>query len=95
MDGLMRLNQRRKTDMRQGIRLGAKDRLIQWTKPTLRSKLYSPDQWKKLPPTLQIRVFEFQIRQKGFRTQKIILATTLTDPIKHTTGALSRLYFKR
>ena len=95
MDGVMRLNQKRKTDLRQGVRLGPKDRLIQWTKPKQRSKLYCPDQWGKLPPTLQIRLFEVQVHQKGFRTKKIFIATTLTDPKEHTTEALSRLYFKR
>ena len=52
-------------------------------------------QWRSLPATLEIRLVRFRIAQKGFRTRRVTLVTTLLEAKQYPVGALARLYFRR
>ena len=95
IDTVMRKHQRRHIDFRRGKRLGPRDRLVQWSKPTQCPKGWTKAVWNALPQTLTVRVVQIQVNVPGFRVQQYTLITTLTDPIAWPTEVLGRLYFKR
>ena len=94
MDAVMRLHQRRKCDFRSGQTLGRYDRLVTWKKPQ-RQHGFSPEEWAQLPAELTLRMVRFFVQIKGFRTRKIDLVTTFTDPLQYTVEDLADLYFRR
>jgi len=95
VDTVMRIHQARPTDFRKGKRLGAKDRLVTWDKPAYRPKGFTRSQWKALPESLTLRMLHIQIDVPGFRTESIVIVTTLTDPIAYPAEDLAKLYLRR
>jgi hypothetical protein len=45
-----------------------------------------------LPSTLMVREVCLRLTRRGFRTQKIIVVTTLLDPKRYSARRLSQLY---
>ncbi len=74
---------------------GPNDCLVKWTKPAQRVPSCSPEDWAKLPDHILARQVVVQVAVPGFRTQEVILITTLTDPLKYPADELSELYFRR
>ena len=95
VDCVMRLHQARPQDMRQGRRLGKDDRLVNWRKDHARRN----DPWAKehaaLPATLTVRLVRLRIEVPGFRSEEIILATTLLDAKEYPAQVLADLYRAR
>ena len=48
-----------------------------------------------MPETLTVRVLLFHVQIPGFRTQTVILATDLLDPVRFPPETLARLYLLR
>ena len=71
VDVVFRLHQARKTDFRQGKRLGKQDRLVVWTKPKQRPKTMTREAYQHLPETLTVRLLRYSIPHKGFRTKQL------------------------
>lgn len=77
-------------------RLGHLDQIVRWIKPSYRAK--SPGTWMKrrefdmLPDELDVREVRYEVKQKGFRTRTVTLATTLLDPVLYPKEALAELY---
>ena len=94
VDVVVRCHHARKVDFRKGKRLGKLDRLMQW-KRNHRTTGWTLQDWKKLPPSMSIRVIKYKIEQKGFRTREVILATTLTDAQRYPAEAIIELYRQR
>lgn len=92
---VMRLHHFRKLDWRAGRRLGQRDQLVSWSKPFLQTNVWSQDQWQQLPEQIALRLVEIQVQVPGFRTQTIVLVTTLLDARRYTAAALGQLYFRR
>ncbi len=95
VDTVMRIHHARPTDFRKGKRLGPKDRLVTWTRPAVRPKEFSEQEWQALPETLTLRMLHIQIDIPGFRTESIAIVTTLTDPIAYPAEELAKLYLRR
>jgi IS4 transposase len=95
VDAVMRVHQFRKLDWRTGQRLGRRDRLVTWKKGQLQGKLWSREQWEQLPAEITVRLVEIQVAVPGFRTQKLVLVTTLLDAQTYSAEALGQLYFRR
>lgn len=95
VDTVMRIHQARPTDFRKGKRLGAKDRLVTWDKPAYRPNGFSKTQWKALPESLTLRMLEIQIDVPGFRSESIVIVTTLSDPAAYPSEELAKLYLRR
>ena len=95
VDAVMRVHQFRKLDWRAGQRLGRRDRLVCWKKSQLQGRLWSPEQWEQLPRELTVRLVEIVVAVPGFRTQKLVLVTTLLDARIYSAEALGQLYFRR
>ena len=95
VDSVMRVHHFRKLDWRAGKRLGHRDRLVTWKKSQLQGKLWSHAQWAQLPGELTVRLVEIVVAVPGFRTQKLVLVTTLLDAQTYSAEALGQLYFRR
>jgi hypothetical protein len=95
VDSVMRLHQARRSDLRQGRRLGCGDRLVTWRKAGRRRN----DPWvaehESLPAMLPVRLVRFRVEVPGFRTEEVVLATTLLDPQQYPAETLAELYRAR
>lgn len=95
VDSVMRLHQRRDADFRKGKRIAKNQRLVHWHKPTKRPKSSPALEWKNLPNSLLLRYVKIHVSTPGFRTQQIIVVTTLTDIETYSAESLGELYFRR
>jgi len=95
VDSVMRVHRFRKLDWRTGQRLGRRDRLVTWQKGLLQGKLWTAEQWAQLPAAITVRLVEMVVAVPGFRTQKLVLVTTLLDAQTYSAEALGQLYFRR
>ena len=95
VDCVMRNNQRRTVGLTLVKRLGKGDRLIEWHKSKVYPAWPTKKQWDALPDRMLVREITIRIAEPGFRTKRIIIATTLTDPKVFPTPAFAELYRKR
>ena len=95
VDSVMRLHQARLNDLRYGKRLGPNDRLIIWQKPIQRPQGCILADWRRAPQTLTLRQVFVTITIPGFRTQSLVVVTTLTDPIRYPADEIAKLYLRR
>lgn len=91
IDVVMRLHQRRPVDFRKGKRLGKDDHLIVWRKPK-RPEWLDEATYAQLPATLELREVRLRGTRPGFRTQTIVVVTTLTNSDEMTSGELTGLH---
>lgn len=89
-----RLHQHRAADFRRGHRLGADDHLVGWPKPP-RPEWLDPETYDRLSDTLTVREMKFAVRERGFRTQSVVVVTTLCDATTITREDLADLYRQR
>ena len=87
----MRVHHFRKLDWR----VGRRDRLVCWKKGPWQGSLWTREQWASWPETMTVRLVEIVVAVPGFRTQKLVLVTTLLDAQAYRAEALGRLYFRR
>jgi len=94
---VMRMHQRLKegVGLREIRRLGKKDRLMEWTRSSVPSKGYTRAAWKALPEQMLVREITVHVDVPGFRTQTIVVLTTLLDPKAHPARAFADLYRRR
>jgi hypothetical protein len=95
VDTVMRLHQTRPSDLRQGKRLGPNDRLVTWQKPTQRPRGCTVTDWRRVPDQLTLRLVYVSVTVPGWRTQSLVVVTTLTDPIRYPAVEIARLYLRR
>jgi hypothetical protein len=95
VDTVMRLHQARPRDLRKGKRLGPNDRLLTWQKPHQRPRGCTVADWRRTPDTLTLRLVYVSVNVPGFRTQSLVVVTTLTDPIAYPPEEIARLYLRR
>ncbi len=94
VDVVMRLHQRRPVDFRTGRRLGPNDHVVVWEKPK-RPEWLDEATYARLPSRLEIREARLRGTRPGFRTQAIVVATTLLNPRKARRDELTGLYRQR
>ena len=94
VDVVTRLHQLREVDFRRGRRLGADDHLVEWPKPQ-RPEWLDQETYDRLPDTLRVREMKFAVRERGFRTQSVVVVTTLGDDEEFTREDLADLYRQR
>jgi hypothetical protein len=92
IDSVMRLHARRSTGIRKLKRLAKHDWLVEWLKPAVRPKWMEKKQWDNLPQTLRVRHIELCIPIPGFRTKKLIVATTLLDAKTYCAEVIAEMY---
>jgi Transposase DDE domain len=76
-------------------RLGRRDQLVEYAKPTTRPTWMDEESYAALPETLLVRELRYTTPQRGVRTRVITLVTTLLDPTTYPACELSELYRSR
>jgi hypothetical protein len=94
VDCVCRFTSHRKTDFRRGKRLGPGDHIVIWRKPT-KPRTVDREMYDTLPESLTIREVRVRVAQPGFRTETLIVATTLLDADEFTNCDLAQLYRAR
>jgi DDE family transposase len=94
VDLVVRLHQLRKADFSRGQRLGPGDHLVEWPRPP-RPDWMDEATYARMPATLRVREVEVQVKEPGFRTQSLVVVTTLTDAEETPRDALADLYRQR
>jgi len=92
---LFHLNAHRLQDFRRGQALGQHDRLCQLTRPARPAAGWTEQAWAALPPTLTVRKLKLRLRQSNGRVRKIVLITTLLDPLAWPKALLLLVYLYR
>jgi hypothetical protein len=77
-DMVSRLHQRRRPDFRRGRRLGREDHVVPWAKPK-RPEWLDEATYAALPDALPVRELRVRVAYPGFRTRRLVVATTLLD----------------
>jgi putative transposase len=88
------LHQRRQHSFGQGQTLGEEDEIVVWQKPKCPEWL-TAEIYAALPETLAMRMVGVTVRQRGFRVQHYVIATTLVDATIYSKAAVSALYKDR
>lgn len=91
-DGVFRAHQSRTCDFQQGQALGKDDHLVLWHKPKECPKAMSAAEFASLPEQMSVRQLRYHVQVPGFRTQTVILVTTLLDAQRYTKAKLAALY---
>ncbi len=95
VDVVARLHQARRVDFRRAKRLGHQDGVFVWRKGGMQSTILTPEQWAALPAEIQVRIVRFTAACRGFRSQHLLLVTTLLDAEKYPAAELIDLYARR
>ena len=94
VDVVVRLHQARRADFRTGRRLGHEDHVVVWAKPD-RPEWVDAALFGSLPRRLSVREVRVRVAQRGFRTRRLVVATTLADATAYPAQALAGLYRTR
>ena len=96
VDGIYRLHKGRKATSK-GKRLGPGDRLVVWRRPPrwLPSMGISRKAFDQLPKQMTLRQIRVTSAPRGFRSRKIVVVTTLLDPIEAPADEIRQLYRDR
>ena len=84
----------RKADFRKGRRLGRKDHVVRWRKPTTLRRVDRAT-YNSLPEFLEVRELLIRVNNPGFRTDHIIVVTTLLDAKEYSKSDLATIYRAR
>jgi hypothetical protein len=82
----------RRVDFRRGRRLGRWDQVVVWHKGPQQGRWLSSSEWAALPEQVSVRIVRLQVRQAGFRTHELTLATTLLDAQLYPAAELLAAY---
>jgi hypothetical protein len=91
IDSVFRLHQRRRSDFRRGRRLGREDHVVTWRRPA-RPEWMDEATYEQIPETMEVRELRVRVARKGFRTETLVLVTTLLDSKIYTKRDLASLY---
>jgi hypothetical protein len=89
-----RMHQRRRCDLRRGRRLGPNDHLIACPKPQ-RPPWMDEESYRSLPDELEVREVRVRVTERGFRTESLVVVTTLVDAEDISAQDLADLYRAR
>lgn len=89
-----RLHQLRRCDFRRGERLGQGDRIQIWLRPP-RPDWMDEATYARMPEHLRVRIVRVLVEQPGYRSHKILVATTLLDGSRYSRQAIADLYHRR
>jgi Transposase DDE domain len=94
VDAVVRLHHARRVDFRTGRRLGREDHVVVWSRPD-RPGWVDDATFAALPRRLEVREVAVRVTRVGFRTRRLVLATTLQDAAAYPADALAELYRAR
>jgi hypothetical protein len=95
--GLIALFQRKKIDvvMRAHQARKLQGRTMCWAKPQKQPETWNKALWAELPEELEVRIVRFRVTIPGFRTEEVVLVTTLVDRQAYPDHTIAELYQRR
>ena len=94
VDFVSRLHQLRKADFPRGRRLGKGDHVVWWPKPE-RPEWMDQETYDRLPQQIEVRELHVNVDVPGFRTESLVVVTSLLDPKEYSRDDLASLYRRR
>lgn len=94
VDFVTRLHQLRTANFRRGRRLGKGDHVVSWPKPE-RPEWMDQETYDRLPEELEVREIHVNIDVPGFRTESLVVVTSLLDARDYSREDISALYRRR
>lgn len=94
VDFVSRLHQLRTADFRRGRRLGKGDHVVSWPKPR-RPEWMDQATYDRLPRQLEVREVLVNVDVPGFRTESLVVVTSLLDPVDYSRDDLANLFRRR
>jgi putative transposase len=94
VDFVVRLHQLRDVDFHKGRRLGKGDHVISWPKPK-RPAWMDQETYDRLPQQLDVREVRVNVDIPGFRSQSLVVVTSLLDSKEYSHDDLAALYRQR
>ena len=91
IDGVFPMHGARKQDFRRGKRLGKKDHISQWKKPS-KPDWMEQSEYDQFPAEISVREVAITSEATGKRSKMRVLVTTLLDPSDVTKADLVALY---
>ena len=91
VDFVVRLHQGRTADFRRGQRLGKGDHRVEWIRPA-RPEWMSQETYARMPASIELREVFVQVNQPGFRTESLVVVTTLCDAQEYPAEKIAELY---
>jgi hypothetical protein len=88
------LHQFRDADFNQGKRLGKGDHIVAWTKPA-KPQWLDQETYDRLPERLEVREIKVNVDIPGFRTESLVVVTSLRDHRAYSRSDLATLYRRR
>jgi putative transposase len=89
-----RMHQRRDYSFRRGRHLGHGDHIVRWLKPE-RPTWMDRETYDQLPASIEIREVLVQVQEPGFRTESLVVVTTLLDADTYSKEDIAELYHRR
>ena len=94
VDVVFRMHHMRDYDFRRGRRLGRNDHVVEWQRPQ-RPTWMDAATYETVPETLEVRELRFNVENPGYRTEEIVVATTLIDDTTYSKEEIADLYHQR
>ena len=89
-----RLHQHRTADFSRGQRLGQGDHLVAWAKPA-KPEWMDQETFDSLPGQLEVRELDVRVNVPGFRTESLVVVTSLFDHRVHPRDEIATLSRRR
>jgi len=90
-DVCARLHQCRAENFQPSGCLGSRDRRVTWMRPK-RPAWMTPEDYEQIPEALTLRLIEFDVIESGRRVERILVVTTLLDPVAYPAEEIATLY---
>ncbi len=89
-----RLHQLRDADFQRGKQLGKRDHIVTWAKPA-KPEWLDQETYDRLPEQLEVREIDVRVNVPGFRTESLVVVTSLFDHHVYTRDEIATLYRRR
>jgi len=94
VDVVTRLHQMRTANFSRGRRLAKGDHVVRWPRPD-KPEWMDEATYESLPESLEVREVQVHVDQPGFRSESLVVVTTLLDAKKYRREDLAELYHQR
>jgi hypothetical protein len=94
IDFVTRVHQCRMVDFRRGRRLGQGDHVVEWRRPQ-KPEWMDQQTYDRMPASIEVREIQVHVGRPGFRTESLVVVTTLTDSGEYAKDDIAELYHCR
>ncbi len=94
IDFVTRVHQLRTVDFRRGRRLGKGDHIVEWKLPQ-KPKWMDQQTYHRMPASIDVREVHVRVSEPGFRTESLVVVSTLTDAVAYPANDIAELYHSR